>query len=350
MPRAFELDPTFCFTLLGTFVIYVWTRPSRSAWLAVIIVAFGLRVACLHWMGGLDNYYGMRWISWGVFLGIASLMVLATRIARSRARLPNGSSDNEWKSCRQTFYAGAVFPLCDLLIGYTLPLTIWLRPRTYDAFLLAFDGGLGFQPSFVLGRLLLEHSSARGLAATVYFALPVVACILYASHRASDHAGKRQPVRILPLFLSLTIVGFALYGVYPAVGPSHAFGGLYPWNPPPLPQIEIHPMTVPGDPRNCMPSLHLAGALAIWWNSRLWPRWGRLLAGLFLCAMIFCTLASGEHYLADLVVALPFTLIFQAAWTVVIPFASLSAEGRWWSGQFSRLPGAYCYATACGCS
>jgi hypothetical protein len=68
-----------------------------------------------------------------------------------------------------------------------------------------------------------------------------------------------------------------------------------------------------------MPSLHLAGALVIWWNSRLWPRWGRLLAGFFLWATIFSTLALGEHYLVDLVVALPFTLIFQAAWTVSVP-------------------------------
>jgi hypothetical protein len=65
----------------------------------------------------------------------------------------------------------------------------------------------------------------------------------------------------------------------------------------------------------------MAGALAIWWNSRFWPQWGRLLTALFLCVTIFSTLALGEHYLVDLVVAVPFTLIFQAAWTVSVPFA-----------------------------
>jgi hypothetical protein len=228
--------------------------------------------------------------------------------------------DFERKSYRQTFYAASVFPLCSLLIGYTVPLTTWLRPRTYDAFLLAFDGGLGFQPSFVLGRLLPDGSNAWGLTTVVYYALPLAFCILYASHLASDRAGEPQPVLILALFLSLLLVGFTLYGIYPAVGPKHAFGELYPRNPPLLAQIAVQPMTVPDAPRNCMPSLHLAGALAIWWNSRLRSRWRRLLAGLFLWATIFSTLALGEHYLVDLVVAVPFTLIFQAAWTVSVPF------------------------------
>lgn len=317
MPSAFELNPTFSFTLLGTFAIYAWTRPSRAAWLSVLIVAVGLRLACIRLTGGLGTYYGVWWISWGAFLGIASLIVLAIQIARSRPRL----SDSERRSRRQTFYAAAVFPICSLLIGYTVPLTMWLRPQTYDAFLLAFDGGLGFQPSFVLGRFLPEGSNFWGLTTVVYYALPLAASILYASHLASVRAGKRQPVLILALFLSLMLVGFALYSLYPAVGPRHAFSQSYPWNPPSLSQIAIQPMNVPDAPRNCMPSLHLAGALAIWWNSRLWPRWGRLLAGLFLGATIFSTLALGEHYLVDLVVALPFTLVFQTAWTISVPLA-----------------------------
>lgn len=320
MPSTFELNPTFSFTLLGTSVIYLWTRPSRPSWLAVLIVAVGLRSACIRLMGGLGAYYGVWWISWGAFLGIASLMVLATQVARRPARSPDRSPNADRKSYRNTFYAGAVFPLCSLLIGYSIPLTTWLRPRTYDALLLAFDGGLGFQPSFVLGRLLTEGSNAWGLTTVVYYALPLAVCILYASHLASERAGKPQPVPILALFLSLMLVGFTLYGIYPAVGPKHAFGALYPRNPPLLAQIAVQPMTVPDAPRNCMPSLHLAGALAIWWNSLLWPRWGRLLPGLFLWTTIFSTLALGEHYLVDLVVAVPFTLIFQAAWTVAVPF------------------------------
>lgn len=317
MPSTFELNPTFSFTLLGAFVIFAWSRPARSAWLAVFLLAVGLRAACARLMGGFGGYYGAWWISWGAFLGIASLIVLASQTALSRDRLHNSVRHSR----RQTFYAGAVFPLCSLLIGYTVPLTTWLRPRTYDAFLLAFDGSLGFQPSFVLGRFLPVGSKLWSLTAIAYYVLPLVVCILYAAHLASERAGERQSVPILALFLSLILVGFLQYGIYPAVGPRPAFGDLYPWNPPSLASIAIQPMTVPDAPRNCMPSLHLAGALAILWNSRFWPPWARLLTVLFLCVTIFSTLALGEHYLVDLVVAVPFTLIFQAAWTVCVPFA-----------------------------
>ena len=310
MENPFEINPTFCFTLLGTSFIYLWTLPSRSARLAVVLLGFGLRVACLRFMGGLGAYYGVRWISWGAFLGIASLVVLAVQVFRSR---PTGR-----QSLLHTFYAAAVFPLCSLLIGYTIPITTWLRPKTYDAFLLAFDAGLGFQPSFALGRLMVHRPNLWGLTTSVYYALPLAVCVLYASCRLQ----RRQPVAILPLVLSLMVIGFIQYGVFPAVGPEHAFQQAYPLHPPTLAQIALVPITVPNEPRNCMPSLHLAAALVVWWNSRIWPRSGRLLAFLFLLATIFSTLALGEHYLADLVVALPFTLAFQGAWTTSIEFAN----------------------------
>lgn len=320
MQTAFEINPTFCCTLLGTFVIYLWTLPTRSARLAVLLLALGLRVACIRLMGGLGSYYGVWWISWGAFLGIASLIVLAVQVVRSR---PPGR-----QSLLRTFHAAAVFPLCSLLIGYTIPLTTWLRPKTYDAFLLAFDGGLGFQPSFSLGRLLQHSSTLWGLTTVVYYALPLAGCVLYASYRLRE----RQPVAILALFLSLMIVGFIQYGVFPAVGPEYAFRQWYPLRPPALAQIALLPITVPDALRNCMPSLHLAAALAVWWNSRIWPRWGRLLTFLFLLGTIFSTLALGEHYLADLVVAFPFTLAFQAAWTTSVEFTNPARRWPLWLG------------------
>jgi len=81
-----------------------------------------------------------------------------------------------------------------------------------------------------------------------------------------------------------------------------------------------------------MPSLHLAAALVVLWNSRIWPQWGRLLALLFLLATAFSTLALGEHYVADLVVAFPFTLIFQAAWTTQVEMVNPVRRRTLWAG------------------
>ena len=312
--QPFELNPTFCFTLLGTLFIYLWTRPPRWSLVPILILAALLRLLCQRSMGGLGNYFGVRWISWGAFLGIATLLVIACRAISSR-----GSDKRSWT---QTFYAGSIFPMLALLDGYSVPLNIWLRPKTYDAFLLRFDGSLGFQPSFVLGHRLLQNPTLWNVTTVVYYALPFAVSLVY----ASDRVRIRKPVAVLLLFLVITIVGFAQYGVYPAVGPRHAFARSYPDKPPSMAQIVLQPISVPDSPRNCMPSLHFAGALLVWWNSRQWRVWGRWLAALFLLATAFSTLALGEHYLSDLIVAIPFALIFQSSCTIAVPW---SERMRW---------------------
>ena len=320
MSAPFEINPTFCFTLLGAFLIYVWTRPSRQSWLSIALLATGSRAACIRVMGGLGSYYGVEWISWGAFLGIASLVVIAVQFACAPHLMR--------QPFRRTFFAAAVFPVCSLLIGYSIPVTTRLRPFTYDALLLAFDGGLGFQPSFVLGQLLVRRPTLWGLTNVVYCSLPLAGCLLYAAYRQRQ----RQSVAILPLFLSLMLVGFGQYGVFPAVGPRYAFAQAYPQSPSSVAQIAAEPIRVGDAPRNCMPSLHLAAALVVLWNSRIWPQWGRLLALLFLLATAFSTLALGEHYVADLVVAFPFTLIFQAAWTTQVEMVNPVRRRTLWAG------------------
>jgi hypothetical protein len=320
--HPFELNPTFAFTLLGTFFIYMWTRPPRWTLIPVLIIAGCTRILCIRMNGGVGDYYGVRWISWGAFLGIAVLIVLAGQVVWSR-----GAAE---KSYLRTFYSGAVFPMLALVDGYSVPLNIWLRPKTYDAFLLAFDGSLGFQPSFMLGQFLLQNPTARNLTTIVYYALPLTVGIVY----ASDRMRIQKPVAILVLFLTFTILGFAQYSVYPAVGPRHAFAGMYPQAPPSLAEIVLQPMAVPDSPRNCMPSLHLGGALLVWWNSRHWPWWGRLLVGLFVLATAFATLALGEHYLADLIVVFPFALIFQSACTTSLPWSERVRRNSFYIGIF----------------
>jgi len=313
MSPPFELNPAFSFTLLGSCAIYATTRPTWRAWTAVCVIAVALRMAITRAMGGLGSYYGVGWITWGAFAGIASILALSAQMIRARVH----HDEVRRKVLRETFYSATVFPLFSLLIGYALPPITWLRPNTLDLLLLKFDGSLGFQPSFILGRWLYPTPNWWGVTTIFYYALPLGASVLYSLHLADRRTGQPTPVRILELLLSLMTAGFALYAVFPATGPAHAFPSLYPWKTPSLPQIFTLVPNFDAAPRNCMPSLHLAGALAVFWNSRRWPGWGRILAALYLLITAFATLALGEHYLVDLVVAVPFTLFFQAAWTSV---------------------------------
>jgi hypothetical protein len=62
---------------------------------------------------------------------------------------------------------------------------------------------------------------------------------------------------------------------------------------------------------NCIPSVHMSTALLVVWFSRRW-RSGLILSLIYLALIVVATLGSGEHYLFDLVVAIPYTfLIFR---------------------------------------
>ena len=67
----------------------------------------------------------------------------------------------------------------------------------------------------------------------------------------------------------------------------------------------------PTAPRNSLPSLHFAWALLILWSLKPGQRLARLLAVLFVIATVLATLGSGEHYLVDLIVAVPFATSVQ---------------------------------------
>jgi hypothetical protein len=315
MQGTFELNPTLSFTLLGSCAIYAVTRPTRAVWATVALIALLLRAALVRLVGGLGAYYGAWWISWGAFFGLASILVLAGQAVRARAR----GDIPRHKVLRETFYAATVFPLLTLLVGDALRFITWMDPRTLDAFLLKFDGSLACQPSFLLGKALASVPNWWGSTTVIYYALPLGVGLLYASSLRSVREGQRAAVSILGLFLSLIAASVVVYAVFPATGPAHAYSRLYPWHSPRLSEIAVEPLPGGDALRNCMPSLHFAGALAVFWNARLWPRWGRALAGLFLLATAFATLALGEHYLVDLAVAFPFTLVFQAAWSTLIP-------------------------------
>jgi len=95
------------------------------------------------------------------------------------------------------------------------------------------------------------------------------------------------------------------------MGPRYAFGALFPMG---SPNVAPMPALLEGYP-NAMPSLHMATALLlVLFTGRI--RWLLSVALLFLAGTVAATLAF-EHYVIDLVVAVPFAC-----------FAAESARGR----------------------
>ncbi len=303
--RVIGSTPQFDFLLASSFVVHMWTRPRWAEVAATIILAILIRQGWVSLVGGFQPYFGSSIIHWGGFLGLGSMLVSGIRaITGSRA-------------ARNTFGAVAIFPYLAVVLAFTFPFGAALNPKTFDIFLYVFDGTLGFQPSFLFGNLLLIHPLVSGVGSILYQALPVEIAIAYAWVRANPG---RCAVNVLILLITASAAGFLLFCLLPACGPGHLLAESFPGAPPPISAFPLEMVAVAKAPRNCLPSLHLAGALLVWWNTRSARRWVRAAAGAYIACVVATTLAFGEHYLIDLVVAVPYSLAMQAVCTTTVPF------------------------------
>jgi PAP2 superfamily len=202
-----------------------------------------------------------------------------------------------------------------------LSLASGVSPQTDDAWLYAFDGSLGFQPSFSVGKIMYDSIFLTRASMLTYLALPFFMALVCAWRISRDT--RRICWYMLTVILLAGVGGWLLYNVVPGTGPIYAFGRDFPWKALPyrdLPRFVLGKMTIPTTiPRNAMPSLHVAWAVLLVWNSRKFSLLLRSAILVFLIFTVFATLGSGQHYLVDLVGSLPFALSVQAAAFLVFP-------------------------------
>ncbi len=177
-----------------------------------------------------------------------------------------------------------------LLLGFLLPillvaataanhLVVHLTPHTIDAGLLRLDHGFS---TGIYHWVPQRPWLYKGLG-WVYYGLPLYgAFVLFVSPQRIDYA-RAWIIAAAPAPF--------LYLAFPAVGPAH-----------------LHDPTAM---RNCIPSLHLTWALL--GMVYIGPRW-RWVAVVFTVLTATATLGIGEHYLIDLVLAVPYSL--ATCWVV----------------------------------
>jgi hypothetical protein len=305
-------DPILSLGISGAFIIHCWRGRPRTEYALTIGLAVLLRIAYQMTIGISGHYYGDIIVSWGSFLGIASLLVLGWRTLRA-----HGHSREQPAS---DLFAGASFLFFWIVFDISLVLTTILLPHTYDQYLYAFDHSLlgGQQPGFLLARLISGSPAASGITHLVYGAITLPIAMLYASQRCRGYS---SGYKVFPLLIAAATGGYLLYYVLPATGPAFAFAGLFPFSIPPV-RLDGEVMALSQNAaRNALPSLHLGAALIVFWNSGAWPKLARTGLGLFVLATAFATLALGEHYLVDLVVAFPAMLAFHAAAMTGVPMS-----------------------------
>lgn len=178
---------------------------------------------------------------------------------------------------RQNLRIGTALPIFVLFTAFANSEIVHFTPHLYDDLLLKTDFGVGA----ALRAWTLQHPGLPWIVGLCYEALPlaVVLAITYTS-------GSNR-VRLLWSLCLAAVLAVPCYLLVPAVGPVH--------------------VGQPGAARNCMPSLHLTWAALLWIDARRGWRRGFFLV--FIAITAFCTLATGEHYVVDLVAAIPYTWV-----------------------------------------
>jgi hypothetical protein len=104
---------------------------------------------------------------------------------------------------------------------------------------------------------------------------------------------------IVVAYVAEMITGPILYAILPGCGPLYAFHGLW-LHPPVVPAVLVRLSGMP----NAFPSLHTATALVFvsFARGKLW----QTVSIAFLAGTLMATMATGEHYVIDLVAGLAF--------------------------------------------
>ncbi|MCA1005903.1 phosphatase PAP2 family protein [Rhodococcus hoagii] len=213
-----------------------------------------------------------------------------------------------------------------------LHITVLAGPEVLDQYVQLADHALG-NPSWVMGNIV-DATGSVGYAVLhwVYIELPVAA-IVVALYQLRKGWPSHHLVRT---FLLIGLIGPVFYILFPVVGPIFAFGadgngfqvGDF-W--PSVVPFDLTPSAMPFDdatPRNCMPSLHTAWALALFLHSRQGPRWLRWGGTFWLVCTLSATLGFGYHYGVDLIAGVVLTLTLESA---------LRAPERGWGAFRVRL-------------
>lgn len=313
----------FALTLASVVIVFVHVRPVMEfLQLAAVVTALGAAQAIVLRVP-------LRWPVIAGLVGVSSLGLLGVR--------------RVWATPEKRTLLHYAFlpPLLFVLLEYASPtllgITGKLHPKTLDVFLYVFDGSLGVQPSFVVGQWALRSHWLIPAAVCCYYLLPAVLMFVYSQQlvRNVDFA--------MQAFLAFFIagpLGVIFYNLVPACGPVYLVGANFPLAPASLQQLKdllIVPVAISGA-RNAFPSLHMGWALLAWWYSAGTSWWTRSFAAVFAAGTAVATLAIGEHYLVDLVVAFPFVLIVGAACRFDV---AISKWRRWGSilGGLSLLLG-----------
>lgn len=294
----------FAVAYSSLFFIFLRARFSYFGLAGIVLLTFLFAVLNFRILG-----YPAIWEVAVTLLSVASFSILLLRGI--------WSDGDDRRLALYTVLPSSLFLMSDWAAAFFLNLTEKAHPSVLDLYLYSFDTSLRIQFSFVLGQLFAQHHAFALVSTWVYMTLPIAIALVYVGCLVQRRGNA------LPAFLALFLtgpIGIVLYNLFPAVGPIHVFGARFPFHPLSIDQVRrlfLEPVAIPGL-RNTMPSLHAAWIYLVFWYARSLSRVEKIGAGVLVFFTLCATLGIGEHYIIDLVVAVPFTVFILALVNLIV--------------------------------
>lgn len=204
------------------------------------------------------------------------------------------------------FYLTFLFTLMALSTSSALSITQVIYPFTFDQIIYKIDSAFLNINIPIVNYYEKSHPIIITIVMEAYSLLSFLLFMVVALFIRESKHEKYHIVRVLVVPFGLA---FICYSIIPLTGPIYAFGTQYfPSNMPNSNELLANTIFVTPAARNAMPSMHLTGALLIFLLTAALNKKIYFYASiLFLFLTAYATLALGEHYVLDLVVALPFS-------------------------------------------
>lgn len=197
-----------------------------------------------------------------------------------------------------------LLPLFVLSSSYYLSLTALIFPTTND--LLLYELSNIYFPATAQHITQFFYTYDLFLVAiqSIYIGLPIFVAMIYFVAKRNN-----QVNRVIPNFLNISVFGYIGYFILPASGPNYLFSGAYPFDIP----VDVlnggYDALVTVFPRNAFPSLHTAWGLLLILSASGFRACYRYLFYFLGISTILSSVATGEHYLIDLIVSFPLVVL-----------------------------------------
>jgi hypothetical protein len=214
---------------------------------------------------------------------------------------------------KRTFYVLAALTGSILLVDCALPLVSEisrLRPMKYDQFIYQLSARIG-SPSFIVGEVVRRSAALRWLVSTTYGVLHIAILVAFT---VNLYLRPKEVGLLIRCFVANVVMAVPIYMLIPVSGPRYAFPGF-----PSIPHIQSAQLIPVSAAPNGIPSVHMSSALLVLWFLRRWPK-GRAFGIAFVLLTATATLGTGEHYLLDLICAIPYAALVY--WVCSRPFWS----------------------------